>query len=90
MKNAGQLRSLSTVNIRGERCATCKASCDLHPSKGPLPSGCNPACEAFRAQPDALERARELDRQFGAKPNLTAMPLYCAAFSIKDVFDTNW
>jgi hypothetical protein len=31
VKNAGQLRSLSTVNIRGERSATCKATCDLHP-----------------------------------------------------------
>jgi amidase len=88
VKNSGQLRSLSTVNIRGERCATCKGHCDLHPSKGPLPSGCNPACEVFRAQPDGLERAQELDRQFGAKPNLAAMPLYCAAFSIKDIFDT--
>jgi amidase len=88
LKNAGQLRSLSTVNIRGERCATCKGSCDLHPSKGPLPSGCNQACEAFRAQPDGLERAQELDRQFGANPNLAAMPLYCTPFSIKDIFDT--
>jgi amidase len=88
VKNSGQLRSLSTVNIRGERCATCKGHCDLHPSKGPLPSGCNPACEVFRAQPDGLERAQELDRRFGAKPNLAAMPLYCAAFSIKDIFDT--
>ncbi len=88
VKNAGQLRSLSTVNIRGERSATCKATCDLHPSKGPLPSGCSLACEAFRAQPDGLERARELDRQFGANPNLSAMPLYCTPFSIKDIFDT--
>src|SRR6266542_5896595 len=88
VKNAGQLRSLSTVNIRGERSATCKATCDLHPSKGPLPGGCSPACEAFRAQPDGLERARELDRQFGANPNLSAMPLYCTPFSIKDIFDT--
>ena len=87
-KNAGQLRSLSTVNIRGERSATCKATCDLHPSKGPLPSGCSQTCEAFRAQPDGLERARELDRQFGANPNLVAMPLYCTPFSIKDIFDT--
>jgi amidase len=88
VKNAGQLRTLSTVNIRGERCVTCKGSCDLHPSNGPLPSGCDRACEAFRAQPDGLERAQELDRQFGANPNLTAMPLYCTPFSIKDIFDT--
>ena len=88
VKNAGQLRSLSTVNIRGERSATCKATCDLHPSKGPLPSGCSPACEAFRAQPDGIERARELDRRFGANPNLVTMPLYCTPFSIKDIFDT--
>jgi amidase len=88
MKNAGQLRSLSTVNIRGERSATCKATCDLHPSKGALPSGCSQSCEAFRAQPDGLEHARALDRQFGAKPDLVAMPLYCTPFSIKDIFDT--
>ena len=88
VKNAGQLRSLSTVNIRGERSATCKATCDLHPAKGPLPGSCSQSCEAFRAQPDGLERARELDRQFGANPNLAAMPLYCVAFSIKDIFDT--
>ena len=87
VKNAGQLRSLSTVNIRGERSATCKATCDLHPSKGPLPSSCDQSCEAFRAQPDGLERARELDRQFGANPDLAAMPLYCTPFSIKDIFD---
>ena len=87
VKNAGQLRSLSTVNIRGERSATCKATCDLHPSKGPLPSSCNQSCEAFRAQPDGLERARELDRQFGANPDLAAVPLYCTPFSIKDIFD---
>ena len=40
------------------------------------------------AQPDGLERARELDRQFGANPNLAALPLYCTPFSIKDIFDT--
>lgn len=87
VKNAGQLRSLNTVNIRGERSVTCKATCDLHPSKGPLPNTCSQTCEAFRAQPDAIERARELDRLFSANPNLAAMPLYCAPFSIKDIFD---
>jgi len=87
VKNAGQLRSLSTVNIRGERSAICKATCDLHPSKGALPNTCSHSCEAFRAQPDGLERARELDRQFGANPNLAALPLYCTPFSIKDIFD---
>jgi amidase len=88
VKNAGQLRSLSTVNIRGERSATCNATCDLQPSKGPLPGHCSQTCETFRAQPDGIERARELDRRFGANPNLAAMPLYCVAFSIKDIFDT--
>lgn len=52
VKNGGQLRSLSTVNIRGERSATCKAACDLHPSKGALPGNCPRSCEAFRAKPD--------------------------------------
>ena len=87
VKNAGQLRSLNTVNIRGERSVTCRAACDAHPSSGPLPSACNQACDAFRAQPDALERAKELDQMFGINPDLAALPLYCAAFSIKDVFD---
>ena len=86
-KNAGQLRSLNTVNIRGERSVTCKDACDADPSSGPLPSSCSQACNAFRAQPDAIERARDLDRQFGTNPDLAALPLYCTPFSIKDIFD---
>jgi amidase len=87
VKNAGQVRSLNTVNIRGERSVTCKAACDAHPSSGPLPNTCNQACDAFRAQPDALERAMELDQKFGTNPDLAALPLYCTPFSVKDVFD---
>ena len=48
-----------------------------------------PACEEFRQQPDALERAAELDAQYGSNPDLEAMPMYCVAFSFKDVFDTS-
>ncbi len=86
--NAGQLNALSTLNIRGERSVSCKAECDPAPSAGPLPASCPAACDAFRKQPDALERAAELDAKYGRKPDLNAMPMYCAAFSFKDVFDT--
>jgi Asp-tRNA(Asn)/Glu-tRNA(Gln) amidotransferase A subunit family amidase len=86
--DAGQLAALTTLNIRGERSVTCKGDFDRHPSKGPLPPGAPAACEQFRRQPDALERAAELDRQYGRNPDLAAMPMYCVAFSFKDVYDT--
>ena len=34
--NAGQLNALETLNIRGERSATCKGAFDAHPSTGTL------------------------------------------------------
>jgi hypothetical protein len=61
----GQINALETLNIRGERSVTCKGKFDLHPSKGPLPKGRASVCEKFRQQPDALERAAELDAQYG-------------------------
>ena len=45
-------------------------------------------CEELRKQPDALERASELDAQYGSNPDLAAMPMYCIAFTFKDSFDT--
>jgi amidase len=86
--NAGQVNALATLNIRGERSVTCKAECDARPSSGPLPASCPKACDAFRQQPDALERAAELDTKYGRHPDLKAMPMYCVAFSFKDVYDT--
>jgi Asp-tRNA(Asn)/Glu-tRNA(Gln) amidotransferase A subunit family amidase len=86
--NAGQVNSLGTINIRGERSAVCKGDFDLHPSKGPLPKGAPPICEFFRHQPDALERAAELDAQYGRNPDLEKMPMYGVVFSFKDPFDT--
>ena len=86
--DAGQLNALSTLNLRGERSVTCQAECDAHPSDGALPAHCPAACEAFRRQPDALERAAELDALYGRNPDLDRLPMYCAAFSFKDVFDT--
>ncbi len=88
MNDAGQLNALSTLNLRGERSVTCQAECDGHPSDGSLPAQCPAACELFRQQSDALERAAELDAQYGRTPDLDAMPMYCVAFSFKDVFDT--
>ena len=86
--DAGQLNALSTLNLRGERSVTCQAECDAHPSDGALPAHCPAACEAFRRQPDALERAAELDALYGRNPDIDRLPMYCAAFSFKDVFDT--
>ena len=86
--NAGQVNALGTLNIRGERSVTCPGDFDRHPSLGPLPPGAPPVCEVFRQQPDALERAAELDAAFGQKPDLDAMPMYGVVFSFKDPFDT--
>jgi Asp-tRNA(Asn)/Glu-tRNA(Gln) amidotransferase A subunit family amidase len=88
MPNVAQTNSIGTFNIRGERSVTCKGDRDKHPSAGALPAGSPPVCEEFRKQPDALERAAELDSQFGRNPNLEQMPLYCIPFSFKDPFDT--
>jgi amidase len=88
MPNAGQLRAMGMLNVRGERTVTCKGDRDRHPSKGPLPAGSPAVCEELRKMPDALERAAELDAQFGRNPDLAAMPMYCIPFSFKDPFDT--
>jgi Asp-tRNA(Asn)/Glu-tRNA(Gln) amidotransferase A subunit family amidase len=85
--NAGQLNAMETVNVRGERSVSCKAECDAHPSTGALPASCPAACNAFRAQPDALERARELDQKYGRNPDLAQHPMYCVAFSLKNWYD---
>ena len=87
-KKAGQVNALATLNIRGERSVTCKGEFDRHPSQGPLPPGAPPVCEHFRRFPDALERAAELDAQYGSNPDLEAMPMYGVTFSFKDPFDT--
>ena len=88
MPNAGQVNALGTINIRGERSVTCHGDYDRHPKDGPLPPGAPPACELFRQQPDALERAAELDAAYGSAPDLDAMPMYGVVFSFKDPFDT--
>lgn len=88
MPNAGQTNSLQTINLRGERSITCKGAFDTAPSKGPLPAGAPPVCEEFRKQPDALERAAQLDAQYGTNPDLATLPMYCIPFAFKDPFDT--
>jgi Asp-tRNA(Asn)/Glu-tRNA(Gln) amidotransferase A subunit family amidase len=85
--DAGQVNAFETVNIRGERSVTCRAECDAHPSTGELPASCPAVCDAFREQPDALERAAELDAQYGRNPDLEAMPMYCAVFAWKNWYD---
>jgi amidase len=86
--DAGQVNALETLNIRGERSVTCKGAFDAHPSTGPLPAGAPPECEAFRQQPDALERAAELDARYGRNPDLAALPMYCVTVAFKDPYDT--
>jgi Asp-tRNA(Asn)/Glu-tRNA(Gln) amidotransferase A subunit family amidase len=86
--DAGQVNALETFNLRGERSVTCKGDFDAHPSSGPLPAGAPEVCERFRQQPDALERADELDAQYGADPDVAALPMYCVVAAIKDVYDT--
>ena len=86
--NAGQVNALETLNIRGERSVTCKGAFDAPPSTGPLPPGAPPECEAFRQQPDALERASELDAQYGRNPDLAGLPMYCITVAFKDPYDT--
>jgi Asp-tRNA(Asn)/Glu-tRNA(Gln) amidotransferase A subunit family amidase len=88
ISNGRQLNALGTLNIRGERSVTCRGDFDRHPSKGPLPPGAPPVCEFFRHQPDALERAAELDAKYGRKPDLERMPIYGVVFAFKDPFDT--
>src|SRR5580692_2268037 len=85
--HAGQLNALGTINIRGERSVTCKGDRDRRLSE-PLPPGSPTVCEEFRKQPDALERAAELDAQYGTNPDLAKMPMYCVAFTFKDSYDT--
>ena len=63
--DAGQLNSLSTLNIRGERSVVCRGDYDRHPNDGPLPADAPAVCEIFRRQPDALEQAAALDEQYG-------------------------
>jgi amidase len=88
IRSAGQINALSTLNIRGERSVSCKAACDDPPASGPLPASCPKACDDFRKRPDALESAAALDAKYGRHPDLKAMPMYCVAFSFKDVYDT--
>ena len=88
MPNAGQVNGLQTINIRGERSVTCKGAFDTEPSKGPLPAGAPKVCEEFRKLPDALERAAQLDAQYGMNPDLAKLPMYCIPFAFKDPYDT--
>jgi amidase len=85
--NAGQLNALETINIRGERSVTCKGDFDRAPSAGPLPAGAPAVCEEFRKMPDALERAAELDKQYGTSPDLAKLPMYCTVFTLKNWYD---
>ncbi|MCC6912892.1 MAG: amidase [Rhodospirillaceae bacterium] len=86
-KDAGAVNALETLNIRGERSVACKAACDTAPSKGANPAHCPAQCDAFRNYPDALERAAELDAQYGRKPDLAKLPLYCTVVTVKDWYD---
>src|SRR4029079_10082377 len=70
------------------RSVPCCVKLDPPPAVAPLPPGAPPVCEYFRHFPDALERAAELDAQFGSHPDLETLPMYGIVFSFKDSFDT--
>lgn len=84
--NARQVNALETLNIRGERSVTCKGTFDAPPGT-PLPAGAPPECEKFRQQPDALEYAAQLDKNYGRKFDAETMPLYCVPMSFKSIYD---
>jgi len=84
--DAGQLNAFETFNIRGERSITCKGKFDAPPGS-PLPAGAPAGCEKFRQQPDAVERAAELDAQYGNNPDLATMPMYCSVITVKNWYD---
>lgn len=78
--NAGQINALSTLNLRP---ATRKAlGFDDRKARS-----MTDAVDAAADMPDALETARELDRQFRATGKLVG-PLHGVVFSIKDQYDT--
>jgi Asp-tRNA(Asn)/Glu-tRNA(Gln) amidotransferase A subunit family amidase len=85
--DAHQLNALETINLRGERSVTCKGKFDTAPSAGPLPKNAPAVCEKFRQQPDALEVAAALDKQYGTKPDLEKLPMYCVVMSVKNWYD---
>jgi Asp-tRNA(Asn)/Glu-tRNA(Gln) amidotransferase A subunit family amidase len=84
--DAHTLNALETINIRGERSVTCKGRFDAPPGTA-LPKDAPAVCEKFRQQPDALESAAELDRQYGTKPDLDKYPMYCVVMSLKNWYD---
>ena len=86
--NSGQVNTIATLNLRGERSVTCKGDRDRPRSDAPLPAGAPGVCEESRRQPDALERASELDAQYGRNPDLATLPMYCIPFSFKDPYET--
>jgi Asp-tRNA(Asn)/Glu-tRNA(Gln) amidotransferase A subunit family amidase len=87
LPHAGGVNALETLNIRGERSVTCKGKLDAPPSSGPLPKDAPAGCEEFRKQPDALEYAAQLDKQYGRNPDLKKLPMYCVVFAWKNWYD---
>jgi hypothetical protein len=56
---AGGVDAIETLNIRGERSVSCRATCDS--ATGALPASCPKACDAFRKQPDNRGSELSLD-----------------------------
>src|SRR4051794_2981369 len=54
--NAGQVRALGMINVRGQRSVTCKGDFDKHPSAGALPAAAPPNCEGIPPPPGPPER----------------------------------
>lgn len=85
---AGHLNAFETLNIRGERSVTCKGKFDAPPGT-PLPADAPAVCEQFRQQPDAFEQAARLDAQYGSKPDLARLPMYCTVITVKNWYDVS-
>ena len=54
----------------------------------PCPPGHHPSAKYSADSRMPLERARELDAEYGSDPDLETLPMYGVAFSFKDPFDT--
>ena len=65
--DAGQLNALETHQSARRALGDLQGQVRSAPSAGPLPKDAPAVCEKFRQQPDALEAAAALDKQYGTQ-----------------------
>ena len=71
---SGSVRTGQPLEFPTHTVAASTIAFDAHPSTGALPPGAPAVCEEFRKQPDARERAADIDALYGRNPNLAALP----------------